>query len=250
VEEVPRVIARHGRWIIYTPYVFENYFVDLSAIKTFEAYFAQFSSKSRSTLLRKIRKFQEADAGKLDWRVYREPGEIDDFFALAGPLSATTYQARLLDSGLPTDPRFIADAKRRAANGGALGFILLHGGSAVAYVFCFRTNGIVTYDYVGFDVSQAELSPGTVLQYLILQYLFTDGRSKIFDFTEGEGGHKRLFGRSSLRCAKSYVLEASWSNQVLVRSHLGLNRSVEFLARWLERVGLKSKIRAIVRRRS
>jgi hypothetical protein len=142
----------------------------------------------------------------------------------------------------------MAEAKRRAADGGALGFILFLHRRAVAYVFCFRQNGIVTYDYVGFDPGRAELSPGTVLLYLVLQYLFAEGRSRIFDFTEGEGGHKRLFGRSSVHCAKSYMLTDSWGNRILVRSHRGLNWSVEFVGRWLDRMGLKGRIRAMIRR--
>lgn len=248
VQGEPPVIQRNGEWIVYTPYVFDNHFVDMATIGTFETYLAQFSSKSRSTLLRKVRKFQEVSGGNLDWRIYSRPEQFDEFFSLAGPLSATTYQARLLNSGLPTDPRFVSTAKQRAASGDALGFVLFLEGNAVAYVFCFRTNGIVTYDYVGFDASRADLSPGTVLQFLILQFLFSDGRSRIFDFTEGEGGHKRLFGRSSLHCAKSYILKDSLGNRLLLRSHAVLNRSVESIGRWLDRIGLKNRVRAVIRR--
>ena len=138
--------------------------------------------------------------------------------------------------------------KRRAETGGALGFILFLGDKAIAYVFCFGTNGIVTYDYVGFDVSRSDLSPGTVLQFLIFQYLFAEGCSRILDFTEGEGSHKRFFGRSSQRCAKSYILKDSFGNRCLVNSHASLNRSVEWFGRWLDHMGLKAKVRALIRR--
>jgi hypothetical protein len=248
IERESPVIERRGRWVFYTPYVFENHYVDLMAIGSFDAYMAGVSSKTRSTLMRKVRKFQEASGGSLNWKVYDRPAQLDEFFRIAGPLSAATYQARLLDSGLPTHPAFVDEAKKAAEDGGAIGYLLFLAESAVAYVFCFRRNGIVTYDYVGFDPEKADLSPGTVLQYLIMQHLFAEGRSRIFDFTEGEGGHKKLFGRSSMRCAKSYVLPDSFRSRWLFKAHAGLNRSVECVGDWLGRLGLKDKVRSLIRR--
>jgi CelD/BcsL family acetyltransferase involved in cellulose biosynthesis len=149
---------------------------------------------------------------------------------------------------LPSDPSFAAAVQARAATGDALGFILYLAGKAVAYVLCFRTEGIVTYDYVGFDAARSELSPGTVLQYLILQFLFAEGRSRIFDFTEGEGSQKRFFGTSSVRCGKSYMLEDTFANRLLLGSHSSLNRCVELVGQFLDRIGLKDKVRALIRR--
>ena len=124
--------------------------------------------------------------------------------ALAKTVSAKSYQERLLHEGLPTTPEFMAEAKARAACGGVYAYILFLRNQPVSYVFCFCTNGIATYDYVGYDPAFASLSSGTVLQYAILQSLFNGNRVEIFDFTEGEGQHKSLFKTDEQRCAKTY----------------------------------------------
>ena len=244
----PTTVARTGDWLVYTPYDFNNYFIDLRAIGSFEAYLKQFSSKSRSTLLRKVRKFEEASGGEISWRAFSQSAEMEEFFSLALPLSDTTYQARLLESGLPRTPAFIEQAKTVAAGGGVRAFILFLNAKAVAYVFCFCHEGIVTYDYVGYDSSAGNLSPGTVLQFLILRSLFSDSECAIFDFTEGEGSQKQFFSTDSRRCAKSYFLRRSLKNVCLVRLHQGLNAFVEGIGALLDRFEIKARVRALIRR--
>jgi CelD/BcsL family acetyltransferase involved in cellulose biosynthesis len=245
-EPVP--IATTGDWLVYTPYDFDNYFIDLKAIGSFDAYLKQFSSKSRSTLLRKVRKFEEASGGEISWRTFNQPEQMDEFFSLALPLSDATYQSRLLDSGLPRGPGFIEQAKTLAAGGGVRAFILFLNTKPVAYVFCFSNEGIVTYDYVGYDPSASNLSPGTILQFLILRSLFADPECSIFDFTEGEGAQKQFFGTASRRCAKSYFLRRSLKNVCLVRLHHGLNKFVEGIGALLDRFEIKARVRALIRR--
>ena len=245
--EPPR-LCRSDRWLIYTPYTFENYYVDLRSIGTFSEYLKKFSSKTRSTLLRKVRKFEQVSGGTIDWRSYQLPDEMDEFFQIAGPLSARTYQARLLDSGLPESSEFLAEAKRLAAAGQIRAFSLYLREKPIAYVFCFWRNGIVTYDYVGYDKEAATHSPGVVLQYHILQRLFEEKECRIFDFTEGAGAHKMLFGTSSQRCAKSYVMRFSVKNRVALMSHQCLNSTVESIGVLLDRFGLKARIRSMIRK--
>ena len=146
--------------------------------------------------------------GEIFWPTFNQPAQMEEFFSLALPLSDATYQSRLLDSGLPRDPPFIEQAKTLAAGGGVRTFILFLNAKPVAYVFCFSNEGIITYDYVGYDSSVSNLSAGTILQFLILRSLFSDPECSIFDFTEGEGAQKQFFGTASRRCAKSYFLVA------------------------------------------
>ena len=43
----PPPITSSGGWILYTPYTFDNCYVDLKRLDTFDAYLRSFSSKSR-----------------------------------------------------------------------------------------------------------------------------------------------------------------------------------------------------------
>lgn len=248
VSQDPPVVQRYSRWLVYTPYSFNNRFVDLRSIGTFDAYLQQFSSKSRSTLQRKVRKFEQSSQGRIDCRLYRTSEEVAEFLRIARPLSAGTYQARLLGAGLPESPEFQNHAVAMAAAGRVRAMLLFLNQAPVAFVFCFCTDGVATFDYVGFDTQFRELSPGTVLQFMLLQNLFSDGDCSIFDFTEGENEQKRLFGTSFQRCAKSYVFRYSIRAALAVTIHRRLNTMTERLGAWLHRFGLKAKLRALIRR--
>lgn len=249
VSAPPARLRSIGPWLVYTPKTFPNYFVDLRHEGGFEGYLQTFSSKTRSTLRRKLRRFAEASpGGELVLKVYRTPEEIAEFLPLASQLSARTYQTRLLDAGLPASEEFRDEAIRSAAQDGVRAFLLFLGDEAAAFVFCSCRKGVASYDYVGHDPALNALSPGTVLQYKLLEILFDDDSLRIFDFTEGEGEHKALFATARRLCAKSIA----FPDEARVRTMLGLHRRVErldeLLDRTLERLALKRTLRRLIRR--
>jgi len=171
-----------------------------------------------------------------------------EFFSLAREVSRKTYQERLLQKGLPRSLEFVAHAEALATHKRVLAYILLLNSRPVAYMFCFCADGIVTGDYLGYDPAYRSLSPGTVLQYLILQSLFEKHRDmRIFDFTEGEGQQKSFFGTDERLCAKSYFIRRSLNNIALVLLHYRLDRFTESAAHLLDRCGLKQPIKKFIR---
>lgn len=248
VTQPPPTLACRGSWLHYTPYTFRNYYVDMARLGTFDAYLGTFSGKTRSTLRRKVKRFAEASDGEIQWCEMRSAAEMDEFLRLALPLSEGTYQARLLGVGLPQSPEFAAELKERAAAGEVRGYLLFLGGKPVAYVLCLCRHGIATYDYVGFDREQQALSPGTVLQFLMLEKMFADGDLRVFDFTEGEGEQKRLFATNDCLCAKTYVLEATPVNLLSIQFHRLLDRASATVGRLLDRLGVKATVRRLLRR--
>jgi hypothetical protein len=244
----PPVFVREHGWIRYTPYSFKNYYVDVRRVGTFEQYLSGFSSKSRSTLKRKVKKFAEASGGEIDWRWLSEASEMEQFLQWALPLSKRTYQDRLLGSGLPATETFAADLRSAAAAGEVIASLLFLSGAPVAYVLCFCRNGVATYDYVGFDPDAQALSPGTVLQYLLLEKMFAAGRVEIFDFTEGEGAQKQFFATDHRLCAKTYVLRSNPINWASIRAHRFLDVASTRIGVLLDQWGLKARLKKFLRR--
>jgi len=244
----PAIVLRDG-WIAYTPYVFKNYYIDVSRFDDFDDYLrTALSSKSRATLLRKVRKFAQTDGGATQWRRFDRGEDMARFFEDAGKVSARSYQERLLDSGLPRTAEFIAQAESSADAGRTVGFVLYLHDKPAAYMYCALHNGVATYEHVGYDPELRSLSPGTVLHYHALKSIFDSGTVRIFDFTEGEGTHKAFFASDHQLCAKTYFLKRNLLNQVLVRSHHGLSRGVELAGRVLDRMGIKSAVKRLIRR--
>lgn len=204
-----------------------------------EVYQARLSGNLRSTLKRKAKKIAAANGGSLDVRRYRSPDELAAFHALARPLAVRTYQERLLGMGLPGDPAWVEAMLRAGAADRARGWLLCIGGEAVAYLYCPVERGTVVYEFVGHDERFDALSPGTVLMAEALRDLMAEGVHARFDFTEGEGQHKRQFATGHVECADLFLLRPTLVNRAAMAALNGFDRAVA----WGKRVKQSSSPR-------
>ena len=62
-----------GRQIRYAPVVYQRYYVEVRG--TFAEYLKGLSHGTRKTMLRHVRRFQEASGGEIAWREFRRPEE-------------------------------------------------------------------------------------------------------------------------------------------------------------------------------
>lgn len=233
--------------IVYAPQQYRRFFIDLSG--GFERYMNMFSSKTRSGFRRKLRKFAEASGGAIAWRRYRTPDEVTAFFLEAKKVSTKTYQERLLGVGLPNDQVFVEAALALAREDGIRAYLLFLNGRPISYLFCPVSEGVVSYDRLGYDPAYAALSPGTVLQLLALESLFAEQRFTRFDFTEGEGQHKEMFSTGSCLCSDIYVLRRRLIPICAVLLHHAVTRTSAAAGATLDRLNLRSRIRRLIRRR-
>jgi CelD/BcsL family acetyltransferase involved in cellulose biosynthesis len=242
---MPAVIARANG---LRPFVRQSYvrrYADLSA--GYDAYLAGFSAKSRSTLLRKSRKFAERSGGVLDVRAFCTPDEVARFHGLARQVSSKSYQERLLDAGLPDGDAEIARMMALAAAGAVRAFLLFLEGEPVSYLYLPARGDTLIYAYLGFDPALADPSPGTVLQLAAMRLLMDEGRFSRLDFTEGEGQHKRLFATGGVPCVDLLLLRPSLGNLGWVRALAGFDRAVAAGKSLLDRPAFRPLIRAIRR---
>jgi hypothetical protein len=231
--------------IRYVPEQYYRHYVNLQG--SFQDYLNKFSGKSRSTLQRKVRKFSEFCGGEISWREYCRPDEIEEFYRLAREVSKKTYQERLLNLGLPDGDEFKQELLDMAERDSVRGYILFFGEKPIAYLFCPVRDGILFYRYLGYDPEFRNWSPGTVLQHLVLERLFAEGKFKMFDFTDGEGPHKEFFSTGSMRCADVYFLRPTLRNLLLLRLHSGLKTLSGTTVKTLDRLGVKSRIKKFFR---
>lgn len=213
----------------------------------FENYMERFSPKTRSTLRRKQRKLDKEADGTMEIAAFRTPQEIAAFYDEAVPLSRRTYQARLLDAGLPDTAADRAEAASLAARDRVRAYLLRVHGKAIAYLFLPIEGDTLVYAHLGYDDDHAKLSPGTVLQLVALEQLFAEDRYRYFDFTEGEGAHKAMFGTDHVEACSFLLLKPSLSNRTLLGGLAAFDQSVATAKRVLEATGGTARLRKLLR---
>lgn len=238
-------LRRQGDYLCYIPSQYSRYYIDMC--QSFEEYKSKFSSKTRSTLNRKVRKYAEHCGGNISWKVYKSPGEMAEFFGLARAVSRITYQEKLLDAGLPDSEEFRRQMEQLAQQGCVRGFILFYQNQPVSYLYCPISNGVLIYAFLGYDPGHMSFSVGTVLQWLALEYLFDENIFRFFDFTEGQSEHKKLFSTHSIQCANVFFLRKSASNLLLVRGRELVDRLGQVAGEALDRLGMKTSVKRLMR---
>jgi CelD/BcsL family acetyltransferase involved in cellulose biosynthesis len=243
-ERLAAVSARYPGFLAGGRQDYRRHYIDMAP--GFDAYMAQFSGKTRSTLRRKARKLAD-DLGGYTVTAHRTPAEIEAFLAAALPLSARTYQARLLDAGLPDTPA-ARQAMLEAAEADRMRAFLLHAaGQAIAYLSLPVAGQTLVYAHLGYDPDFARLSPGTVLQMDALERLFAESRFRWFDFTEGEGAHKAMFGTHSAACTSLVLLEPTLANRALLGARDAFDGGVAQAKAVAMRSGALGRIRSLLR---
>jgi CelD/BcsL family acetyltransferase involved in cellulose biosynthesis len=219
---------------------YSRHFADLR--QDFETYLAGFSAKSRSSLKRKRRKLEERCGGALDVRLYKSPGEMEEFYHHARAVSALTYQERLLDAGLPEGA--LEEVGSLAQRDLVRGWLLFVEGRAVSYLYAPARGECLLYAHLGYDPAFADLSPGTVLQLEAMRMLMQERRFRWFDFTEGDGQHKRQFATGSIDSVDLLMLRPTPSNIAAARALNGFDRGVALAKRLAGRLDLQRIARA------
>jgi hypothetical protein len=245
LDRFPVGVSPLGPWLCYVPRRDRLYFVELEG--TFEDYLGRRSAKSRHNLKRSVKKVVERNPGGA-LTVATTAEEMSAFHREAVAISRRTYQGQLLQAGLPDTPEFLHEMQARARLGEARGYLLWDQGKVIAYAWCAGKGTRMTYEVIGYLPEHAALSPGTVLLYLIVEDLFRLERFRMFDFGVGEASYKQAFATAHIDFSDAYLFRAAWRYRWRVEVHCRLDRFSSALGAWLEKAGLKKKVRMLIRR--
>ncbi|MBR0553678.1 GNAT family N-acetyltransferase [Sphingomonadaceae bacterium LXI357] len=243
--QMPALVAAAEGKLVFVRQRYSRYFADLSA--GFDAWFAQLSGNARSQLKRKRKKLAAASGGALHIERFRTPDELERFHGVARGISRRTYQERLLDAGLPEDAEFLHDMARMGAADEVRAWLLHIGDMPAAYLYCPVHGRDVIYEYVGHDPACNALSPGAVLQLEAIRDLCAEGRFARFDFTEGEGQHKRQMASGGVDCVDLLLLRPSLTNRVALAALGAFDAGVAGAKALVERLGLQKAVARIRR---
>ncbi|MEL6237810.1 MAG: GNAT family N-acetyltransferase [Pseudomonadota bacterium] len=242
---LPALCERFPAYLIGARQDYPRHYIAMDA--SFADYMARFSGKTRSTLKRKARKLEAALGDGFAITEHRTPAEIERFLTRAAPLSALTYQARLLDAGLPDGPASSGVFLELAEQDRMRAFLLEGGKGPIAYLALPVEGATLVYAHLGYDPAWSRHSPGTVLQMRALESLFAEERYTHFDFTEGDGAHKAMFGTDQIACASFALLSPTLSNRALITARAAFDASIAGAKALASRSGALGRIRSRLR---
>jgi hypothetical protein len=242
---VTRIHTGGRQCLRYVIQCFPRYYIDMK--QTFDEYQRKFSSKTRATLNRKVKKFADLAGGDVRWQRVTRPEELDRFWLLARQVSVKTYRN---DCSTP-DCRMTTTSSRRRSAWPRMtllrAFLLFDGERPVSYLFLPVEDGVVLYAYLGYDPEYLKLSWARCCSGWHWKASSLNSGSAISTLPKESPEQKRMFSTSKLACANIALLPWSLANWALVHGHWRFGRLVESLGDWLERHQLKTKVRRWLR---
>lgn len=236
-DRLEAMVYASGKMIGFVRQKYTRYYADLTG--GFDAYMAGLSGNARQGAKRKAKKIAQVSGGDLDIRSYRTPAELESFHDIARRIALRTYQEKLMGEGLPASPEFIQGMLTAAAADNVRAWLLFIAGEPAAYLYCPTHGDNLVYEYVGHDPAFNDLSPGAVLQVEAFRDLFDEGRFARFDFTEGDGQHKRQYATGGVPCVDLLLLRPSLTNRVTTAALGGFNKTVAGGKALVDAVGLE-----------
>lgn len=236
-DRLEAMVYASGKMIGFVRQKYTRYYADLTG--GFDAYMAGLSGNARQAAKRKAKKIAQVSGGDLDIRSYRTPAELEAFHDIARRIALRTYQEKLMGEGLPATPEFIQGMLSAAAADRVRAWLLFIAGEPAAYLYCPAHGETLVYEYVGHDPAFNDVSPGAVLQVEAFRDLFDEQKFARFDFTEGDGQHKRQYATGGVPCVDVLLLRPSLTNRVTTAALGGFNKTVAGGKALVELVGLE-----------
>lgn len=207
------------------------------------------NSQSRYALRKCQRDFEQAHAGRVELGVYADPEAIEDMLALIEPVSSRTYQSRLLGLGIRRDG-FIANQLRVGARLGLTRcYVLKVDGRPVIWCLGYVYGDTYYGHHTGYDPEWRRWQPGIVIHLAMFEDL---ARSlpgvRRFDFLYGDSVFKQRLSNEAREERHYYLFPRDARGTALFHALRATDALSEGVGYWLERHGLKEKLRRWLRR--
>jgi hypothetical protein len=214
---------------------------------TFEQYMGKFSSKHRNTLQRKVKKLRESPFGEMRLVRYESPAEVPTFLDQAVEISRKTYQWQLHQRGLSATDLLRKRLQFAAGHGWMRCYLLFCGGRGVAFIVGYQYEGTFLLDEIGHDPELSKYSAGAVLQLLCVEDLFNYNRARIFDLQD-YARYKDELSNESYMQGRIFLFRRGVYPSLLRAGHRACSAITLAASAFLDRLGLKSKVRKAIRR--
>jgi len=207
-----------------------------------EAYWQKFSSKTRQTFRRKLKKF-----GETRLECIRDVADVPRFLEVAHRISLQTWQTRQFGLRIRNDAAELAQYTKLAELGFLRCYLWSVEGQPVAFTVGNQDHGCFHYEEVGYLAEYARHSPGQMMLIQMIDDLILHDPANWFDFGGGDADYKELFANHTSQSGTVWLLPPTWSGR-LTATHLQLCQWGRKTVRGaIERSGLTTRFRQWVR---
>ena len=161
-------------------------------------------------------------------------------------ISQRTYQHRLLNLGFENSPEQVIELHTAASGGWLRAYVLWIDDTPVAFNIGYHHGHTFYGHHMGYDPQFSKLQPGIFLLAEIVSELLSKNIYRL-DFLSGDSLFKRRLSNTSRKERHYYLIPRGWPSTAYALSLSASNFLSEKIGSWLDKKGLKSRIKRSIR---
>ncbi len=205
-------------------------------------YWARFSTKTRSTFRRKLKKFGETKLERIT-----DVADVPRFLEIAHGISLQTWQTRQFGLRVHNNAEELELLTTLAREGLLRSYLWFSNGEPVAFLIGNQDKGCFHYEEVGYATPFAKNSPGQMMLIQVLDDLFVTNRPDWFDFGGGDADYKQLFASHESQSGTVWLWPPTLTNLATVNYVRGCRSVRQTVRRAVVDFGLANRARQWVR---
>lgn len=207
------------------------------------AYWDKFSSKTRQTFRRKLKKCAPEELVRVT-----EISQVADFLSAAHEISLHTWQTRQFGLRVRNDDRELDLLTTLARLGTLRAYLWKMEGRPVAFCIGDQAKGVFNYQEVGYLSDYGRYSPGQMMLIRMLEDLLAHNPPRLFDFGGGDADYKQLFANLSSVSGTVLLLPPTWTSRALSTWLAGSRQICQMARKVVESCGYATRARQWIRR--
>jgi hypothetical protein len=226
---------------------YERRLIELTTGAEFKDYLQTLGSHARTNLRHAIKKFKTMTTkNTVKVTCYTEPEQADELINILTQISRKTYQHHLLNLGFKNNPEQLAELRATASGGWLRAYVLWIDEAPVAFNIGYH-HGHTFYGHnMGYDPEFSKLQPGIYLLAEVIADLLSNS-IYCLDFLSGDSVFKRRLSNKSREERHYYLIPRGWPGTAYAFSLSSMNFLSTKVGDWLDKKGLKSRIKRLIR---
>ena len=215
----------------------------------FDAFLGSLSAKSRQSMRRSLRRFEENFDGRFAFRVYMSPAEVTEFLDAVEPVSKRTYQGRMLGLAVTREGHIGNRAIEGARHGYTRCYLLTVDGKPIAWRIGFQSGGVFCSHHIGYDPDLEDWHPGVLMHLYSIKHMTEVLRDvSVLDLLYGDNDFKRRASNLSRDEQNYYLIPRTFRGALTYTCLRTCNATSGLIGRLLESAGLKARLKTALRR--
>jgi hypothetical protein len=208
-----------SRYFLYPKIVERRAWYTLELGDSLDHFLKGKQKRTRNTLKRRVRKFREHGGGSLDCIRVETEDQVDSFHESAIRIAERSWQYRNLGRR-PENTVLSLEKLRDLARAGCLcAYLLTCGDNPAAYIIGYRYEDVLQFEETAYAEEFGNLSPGTVLYFLLLEDLYEHNPPAFIDHGIGIGPHKEVFSNHVSYDTSAYLFRRTARNRARCSLH-------------------------------